>query len=105
MVDRQRPQDDVLGEVGVLVLVDQDVAEARVELGAHLGVLVQQLATCSSRSSKSTAPTRRAAAADRPGRPAATTWLSGLPTRGSYLSAVISLFLAALIAAAMRSGV
>ena len=41
MVDREGPDDGVLGEVRVLVLVDQDVAEPGVEVGADVGVLLE----------------------------------------------------------------
>jgi hypothetical protein len=37
----QQPQPQVLRDVGVLVLVDQDVAEAVVVLGQHVGVLLE----------------------------------------------------------------
>ena len=40
VVDRQGPDDRVLGEVRVLVLVDEDVAEPGVELRPDLGVLL-----------------------------------------------------------------
>ena len=36
---RQQPQPQVLGDVGVLVLVHQDVAEPPLEVGQHVGVL------------------------------------------------------------------
>ncbi len=42
MVDRQRPHDGVLGQVGVLVFVDQDVAVPLVELGPQFVLLAQQ---------------------------------------------------------------
>ena len=43
MVDGQGLDDGVLGHVRVLVLVDQDVAEAGVQLGADVAVLLQDL--------------------------------------------------------------
>ena len=41
MVDRQGADDGVLGQVRVLVLVDQDVAEPGVEVGADVRVLLE----------------------------------------------------------------
>ena len=41
MVDRQGPDDRVLGEIRILVLVDQDVAIDGVEPGADVGVLLE----------------------------------------------------------------
>ena len=42
MVVRQRPDDRVLGQVRVLILIDQDVAIAVVEPGPQLGIVAQQ---------------------------------------------------------------
>ena len=39
---RQQPQPQVLGDVGVLVLVDQDRAEAPLVVGQDLGLLLEQ---------------------------------------------------------------
>jgi hypothetical protein len=56
MIDRQGPDDRVLGQVRVLIFVDQDVAIALVEPGPRIsGFSRRSVATCSSRSSKSTA--------------------------------------------------
>ena len=52
---REQPQPQVLGDVGVLVLVDQDVAEAVLVLGQHVRVLAKQPDDSSSRSPKSPA--------------------------------------------------
>ena len=38
----KQPQPQVLGDVGVLILVDQDVAEAAMIVGEHVGVLAEQ---------------------------------------------------------------
>ena len=42
MIDRQAARNGVLGQVGVLILVNQDEPEARVELGTDLGAGAQQ---------------------------------------------------------------
>ena len=39
---RQQPQPQILRDVGVLVFVDQDVAEAAVVVGQHVGVVQEQ---------------------------------------------------------------
>ena len=39
---RQQPQPQILGDVGVLILVDQHVAEALLILREHVGVLLEQ---------------------------------------------------------------
>ena len=98
VVDRQGPHDRVLGQVRVLILVDQDVAIALVERGADLGVLAQQRGDVQQQVVEIDGARRPAAAPDRPDRPAATMLPSGLPGRGSYCSAVIRLFLAQLMA-------
>ena len=54
-VDRQCPHDRVLGQVRVLIFIDQDVAIALVEPRRTSGFSCSSVATCSSRSSKSTA--------------------------------------------------
>ncbi len=38
---RQQPQPQILGDVGVLVLVDQDVTEAAMVVGQHVGMLTE----------------------------------------------------------------
>ena len=43
MVGAQTAGDGVLGQIGVLVLVDQDVAEPVVEAGANIGLRPEQL--------------------------------------------------------------
>ena len=105
MVDRQCPQHDILGVIRVLVFVDQHVAEPVIQFGPHLGVRVEQVGHVQQQVVEVDRARGRKVAVDTPDTRLATTWLSGLPTRGSYLSAVTSLFLAALIAAAIRSGV
>ena len=42
MIDRQRPDDRVLGQIRILVFVDQDKSILPVESSADLGVLPQQ---------------------------------------------------------------
>ena len=39
---REQPQPEILGDVGVLVLVDQHVAEAALVVGEHVGVLAEE---------------------------------------------------------------
>ncbi len=41
IVDRQRPGDGILGQVGVLIFVEQDKAVALVETGTDLGVIAE----------------------------------------------------------------
>ena len=105
MVDRQRPGDGVLGQVGVLVLVDQDEAVALVEArrgprGCRAGGWPRAAAGRRNRRRS-----RRPAGAGRPGRPRWTTLPRAWPGRGWYWSGVIRLFLAQLMALAMASGV
>ena len=41
MLDRERPDDCVLGQVGVLIFIDQNVLEPAIELGADVFVFLQ----------------------------------------------------------------
>ena len=55
MLDRKRPGDGVLGQVGVLILIHEDEAVALVEVRRISGFSRSNMATCKSRSSKSAA--------------------------------------------------
>ena len=55
IIDRQRPGDGILGQVRVLIFVDEDEAIALVEVWPDFGLSRKHVATCSSRSSKSAA--------------------------------------------------
>ena len=106
MVDRQGADDGVLGEVGVLVLVDQHVAEPGVELGADVRVLLEDRDRGGRAGRRSRRPTTRGAAPGRPRRPWRRRPRRGRPgpvrraSRGLTRS-----FLARLMAASIRSGV
>ena len=51
----QQPQPQILGDVGVLVLVDEQIAEAPLVIGEESGLPVKSVKLCSIRSPKSTA--------------------------------------------------
>ena len=103
MVDRQRPHDGVLGQVGVLVFVDQDIAVALVELAAHLGVLAEQRGDVQQQIVEIDGVRRRPASPDRPDR-LCDDAAQRVARRGWYCSAVIRLFLAQLMARGDPSG-
>ena len=56
---RQQPEPQILRDVGVLILVHQQVAEALLVVGQHVLVAREEVRLCSRRSPKSTAFTAR----------------------------------------------
>ena len=41
MIDRESPNDRVLSDVGVLILIDENVFEASIEVGANVGMFLE----------------------------------------------------------------
>ena len=69
MVDREGPDDGVLGEVRVLVFVDQDVAEAAVEAGADVAVVLEDRHDVAPAGRRNRRPRSRAASLRKRRRP------------------------------------